>query len=776
MANAAADQLMAAIRQAGALYESARWAECETICRLVLDKDPHQFDALNLSGIVAAQTGRMDEAARRLGAAVGARPIDAGAHNNYGNVLLALGRAGEALTSFTEALRLAPGHAQAHNNCGNALRELGKWSDALASYERAVALHPQVALAHNNRGLALHHLERFSDALASYDRALELAPGLSDAHCNRGDTLHVLRRLEEALQSFDRAIALAPDFAAAFNNRGALLLDVRRPVDALADFYRALQLDPHSADAYSNRGNTLQILGRLPEAVASYDQALKLRCDFTVAHHNRANALTRMNRLDDALDGYARALALDRGHEYAYGTWLFCKARLCRWDEWQAERAALTPLIEDGKPVVKAFQLQALSGSEALLRRAAEIEVRNDWPQITPRAFERRSGRAHSRGEKIRLGYFSADFRLHPVGILTAGVFACHDRSRFETVAFSLGPNTQDLLRQRFEHAFDRFIDVRLQSDAEIAALARELAIDIAVDLSGLTEDSRPGVLALRAAPVQVGMIGFAGTMTPQLVDYLIADRTVIPTESRAHYGEKIIYLPGSYLVNDTARLIADRRFSRAELGLPASGFVFCCFNNSYKLTPTLFSVWMRLLTRVPGSVLWLASGPLTMSRNLRGEAQSRGVDPGRLVFGERLPDLAEHLARHAQAGLALDTLPFNGHSTTIDALWAGLPVLTCRGTTFPGRVAASLLQAIGLPELVAESLEEYEELAVALALGPERLASLRRRLDEHRLTTALFDTAGYTRKLETAFAEIHRRRAAGLPPKDIATEIRPRV
>ena len=757
-------QLAAALRQAASLYESGQWAHCEQVCAFMLNLRPDHFEALNLSGIVAAQSGRLDDAARRLGRAIAVKPGDAAAHNNYGLVLLATGRPLDALACFTRALELQSDYADAYNNRGNALRELGRWDEALQSYEHAIALQPDNALAHNNRGLALHHLKRTEEALVAYECASRLAPQFADPYCNRGDALHALGRLDEALRDLDRALVLSPDFADALNNRGTVLLDLRRPAEALATFDQALQLTPGSADAHNNRGNALQVLSRLPEAVASYDRALEIKAEFVAAHYNRANALARVNRLEEAVDSYGRALAVDPGYPYALGTWLFCKARLCDWRDWDSARGALADAIGQGKAVVKALHLQALSASEALLRRAAEIEVRHDFPRNSTLA----TPSWPSPGDKIRVGYFSADFRVHPVGILTAEVFARHDRSRFDIVAFSSGPNTGDEQRRRLEPLFDRFIDVRQKSDLEIATLARQLKLDIAVDLSGLTDDARPGVFALRAAPVQVGMIGFAGTLTPDLVDYLVADLTVIPPGSRHHYGEKLVYLPHSYLVNDTTRPISDRRFSRSELGLPEAGFVFCCFNNSYKLSPAVFGCWMRVLARVPGSVLWLANGPSAMVENLRREAELRGVRGDRLVFAERLPSLPEHLARHRAADLALDTLPFNGHTTTIDALWAGLPVVTCTGTTFPGRVATSLLRAIGLPDLVTVNLEQYEDLAVGLASDPERLSKIRRTLGEHRLTTPLFDTATYTRNLEAAYLGIHQRRLAGLAADDL--------
>jgi len=350
-------------------------------------------------------------------------------------------------------------------------------------------------------------------------------------------------------------------------------------------------------------------------------------------------------------------------------------------------------------------------------------------------------------------------------------LFEAHDRSAFEMTAFSLGPNTGDEMRQRLEGAFDRFLDVCERPDQEIAELARQLELDIAVDLSGYTEHSRPGLFALRVAPLQVSFLGFPGTLRASFIDYVIADRTVIPEWSRGHYLEKIIFMPRSYLVNDSTRPIANHEFSRAALGLPDSDFVYSCFNNSYKLAPRVFDRWMHMLARVEGSVLWLSEGCPTMRDNLRSEAASRGVGRERLVFASRMPSLAERLARHRAADLALDTLPFNGHSTTADALLAGLPVLTCVGGTFAGRVAASLLEAIGLPELVAATHEQYEELAVDLASQPDRLAELRRKLANLRLTTPAFDIRLFTQTLEAAYREIHRRAAAGLPPEDISAQ-----
>ncbi len=364
------------------------------------------------------------------------------------------------------------------------------------------------------------------------------------------------------------------------------------------------------------------------------------------------------------------------------------------------------------------------------------------------------------------MGYFSPDFRNHAVSILMAEVFETHDRSKFEVVAFSLGPDTRDEMRGRLEKGFERFVDVHGKSDEQIALLARSMELDIAVDLGGFTEGCRPRVLAMRAAPLQVSYIGYLGTLGAPYMDYLIADPVIVPEAHQEHYAEKIIYLP-SYQANDSQRRIAQREFSREELGLPAQGFVFCCFNNNYKITPPTFDSWMRILHRVAGSVLFLYAGSATAQGNLSKEAVKRGIDPARVVFGQRLPP-AQYLARYRAADLFLDTLPYNAGTTASDALWVGLPVLTCLGDTFAGRVAGSLLTAIGLPELITRTQSQYEDMAVALALDRGRLAGIKQRLAQNRHTQPLFDTPRFTRHLEAAYTQIYERYLAGLAPRHL--------
>jgi predicted O-linked N-acetylglucosamine transferase (SPINDLY family) len=450
-----------------------------------------------------------------------------------------------------------------------------------------------------------------------------------------------------------------------------------------------------------------------------------------------------------------------------YGARLNAKMQICDWGGLDAAITQIAAQIERSEPVCAPFLVMALADSAALQRKAAEIWVQHECPpNLSLPPIPKRG-----KHDRIRIAYFSADLREHPVSMLTAELFETLDRSKFELNAFSFGPDTQDTMRGRMERAFDRFIDVRTETDQNIALLARSMEIDIAVDLGGFTRGARPRILAMRAAPLQVSYLGYSGTMGAEYIDYLIGDPTLIPEGHRRHYNEKIIYMPHSYLANDSKRSIADKVFTRGELGLPQTGFVFCCFNSSYKITPGAFNTWMRILKRVQNSVLWLSAGNPGAASNLRREAVRRGVNAERLIFAEPMASPSEHLSRHRVADLFIDTFPYNAHTTASDALWAGLPALTCLGEAFAGRVAASLLNAIRLPELICSTREHYEELAVELACDPHRLAAIKQKLADQRLTTPLFDTRRFAKNLESAFTQIYERYQAGLPADHIPAD-----
>jgi len=616
------------------------------------------------------------------------------------------------------------------NSRGAALSALKRHTEALASYDRALAITPTLVEALNNRGGALKDLGRFDEALASYDRALAIKPDLAITHYNRGTALSALRRNEEALASYDRALVLKRDFAEALNNRGGALSALKRHEEALPSYDRALAIEPAFAEALQNRGAALTYLGRHEAAIKDLERALNLNADLP----------------------------------FAKGMLLHSRMHCCDWRTFEDESGRVIAEVRAGQRGAEPFALLGISDSAPDQLRCSQTWVHDQCP---PTASTVWTGGQY-RHERIRVAYVSSNFREHPLGHLMAALFEQHDRERFETIAVSFGPDDHSAMRSRLKGAFERFIDVQQYSDREVANLMREMEVDVAVDRNGFTTGSRPGIFALRPAPIQVSYLAYPGTMGADYIDYLIADEVVIPREQQAWYTERVVYLPDTYLVNDSMRRIAQRTPTRTDVGLPDRGFVFCSFNNNYKITPQVFEVWMQLLRQVESSVLWLLEGNRAAQGNLRREAMARRIDPHRLVFAARITH-EDHLARHRLADLFLDTLPCNAHTTASDALWAGLPVLTCMGTTFAGRVAASLLRAIGLPELITHSLDDYKSLALQLASDPMRLGEIRQKLASNRETWPLFDTDRFRRHIEAAYIEMQERHQRGEPPASFA-------
>jgi len=712
-----------------AYHQAGQLPEAESIYRQVLETSPNHHGVWYLLGVIACQVGQY----------------------------------ATAVELTDKAILLKPDYAEAYHYRGIALHALRRHEAALESWDKAISLKPDLAEAYLNRGIALQALQRYAEALASYEKAIRLKPGFAEAYGNRGITLNALEQYEAAIESCDRAILLKPEFAEAHANRGNALHALRRYRSALESYDRALALNPRSAEAHNNRGSALQALQEFEAALESYDRALALNPDYADAHNNRGNALLAMKLYQAALDGFKKTLVFRPDYEYSLGYRLHMKSFLCDWENMEREAQQLEAAIGRGEKAALPFAILAISDSLEVQRRAAEIYVRDKYPAgSTLGEMARRPRR-----DRLRIGYFSADFYNHATSYLMAELFERHDRSRFEIVGFSFGPRMEDEMSRRVAAAMDRFTEVRTMLDGEIAKLSRDLEVDIAVDLKGFTKESRPGIFARRAAPIQVNYLGYPGTMGAGFMDYLIADHTLIPEASRQSYSEKIVYLPDSYQANDSQRPISAKACTRADESLPEAAFVYCCFNTAYKITPAVFDIWMRILVRVQGSVLWLLEDNPQAVVNLRKEAERRGIAGERLIFARALP-FAEHLAREKLADLFLDTFPYNAHTTASDALFAGLPVLTRMGETFASRVAASLLRAVGLPELITATEAEFEELAVDLANDAERYRALRRRLRQNRLTAPLFDCQAFTRHIETAYTAIYDRYQAGLPPEHV--------
>ncbi len=768
----------------------------ESICKKLLGALPDDYDSTCLFGEIRAKQGNAPEALQIFARAIALQPEQPFAYYKRGNLLRECDRWEESLRDYEKAIALNPSFAQAFCNRGAVLQHLKRFQEALDSCEKAIELEPTDALALFNRGAALRDLNRPIEALESYKQAILVKPDFAECHCNmgllqaemeneqaaltsydrcieinaefvaahfnRGVLLQAQRRWNHALVSYNRVIELNSEHADAYNNRAVVLMELRHSAAAMADFDRVIQLRPDSGVAYLNRGKLLAQMRRFENAVENYDIAIALNPDYADAFYNRADILLQSRRFTAAIESYDAAFRLDPNRPYLRGMRLHARMNLCDWNDVEAEIQRVIDVLEGDASISPPFPLLALVDRPDLHLKCARSWALNECsiPRSSDQSLKRKSR------DKIRIGYFSGDFCIHPVSALMVGVIEHHDRSRFEIIAFSYGPNAQDDMRLRLEKAFDQFLNLGDGSDQDIATMARSLEIDVAVDLAGYTGNGRTRIFALRAAPIQVGYIGYLGTMGAPFMDYLIADPILIPVAEQQHYSEKIIYLP-SYQANDSKRRASDTVYTRDQLGLPSDAFVFACFNANYKITPTTFSVWMRILARVQGSVLYLYADNQMAERNLRLEAERRDIDAGRIIFGEKLA-FAEYLARYRVMDLFLDTLPYNAGTTASDALWAGLPVITCTGRAFAARVAASLLTAINMPELITSTVAQYEELAVKLAMNPNMMTKVREKLARNRLSTPLFDTDKFTRNLEAAYAEIVRRNDRNLEPNHI--------
>jgi protein O-GlcNAc transferase len=746
-------RVAAVFLQATLAHQQGRPFQADALCFEVLQADSRHPGAWHLRGLLALEGGNTEQGVEWIEKSLQLQPIQAAAHSNIGNALLGSGRPEQALARFERALRLKPDYLVALYNRGNACRDLRRNEEALASYQRVLSLQSNHVQALNNKGLVLLELGRLEEALECCRRAAELEPRFTAAHQNAGSIELKLGRFEAAFQCYTRALELDPAHVDSLLNRGHVLQCLRQPAAALQDYEKALRLVPDSVLGLNNSGNTLLELGRREDALGRYDRALQLAPGDTDVLYNRGAALRELRRYAESARCYADLLRIAPSHDYALGNLFHLSMDCADWSEFDSLSSRLYEALATRKGVSNPLSL-LMADSPQLQLACARAFVEDQHPQdgsLGPCLARRDVNEVR----RLRVAYVSADFREHPVSYLLAAVLEQHDRSNFEVIGISLGAADGSASGDRMRAACDRFVDVAERRDREVAQLIRELEVDIAVDLMGFTQGMRLGIFAHRCAPVQVSYLGYAGTTGAPYMDYLLADATVIPAGQEQHYSERVVRLPHCYLPNDDRREVGPLP-TRLEAGLPEHGFVFCAFTNTYKLNPPVFDIWMRLLREVSGSVLWLRAVEVDARENLRREASARGVEADRLVFAPYVSGMADHLGRHALADLYLDTLPYNAHSTTCDALWTGVPVLTCPGESFASRVAASALTAVGLPELIAGNLEEYERKALELARTPERLAELRRKLARQRQVAPLFDTAHHCRELERAYRWMH--------------------
>jgi protein O-GlcNAc transferase len=741
--------------QAAGCHRSGRLEDGARLYRQVIDADPRNFFAHHMLGILRAQQGRHNEALELISTAISINPNSSEALSNHGNLLTILGRPGEALAAFDRALAIGPRYPETLTNRSNILWDMGRAEEALAGYREALAAKPDLLEALVGSAHALRQLGRPQEAVAALDRALMLRPNAPALLRNRGALLQALKQPENALVDLDRALALEPNDAEALSNRGIALSHMRRFEEALASYAQALAINPRLVEALSNRGHTLRDMRHPQEALASYDQALAIDPGHARVRNSRGLALADLGRFQEALACHEQVLGEGAQIPSALADAANMALTLCDWPRAAKFGAEIRARLgQVGLAVPPLLALYYDWGSEAQAQCAAA------WVDAMP-ALPVLPGtvRAHDR---LRVAYMSSDLRRHPVGAAVVELFERHDRSRFEIYAASLGADDGSDLRRRIAEAVDHFIDLGPLDDRAAAERLKNLEIDILVDLNGHTLGARPQILRQRPAPIQASYMGFPGTMGAGFVDCIIADATVLPLDQQPWYREKIVHLPHSYWVSDTKRVIGNCPTREAE-ALPELGFVFCCFSNNRKITAEMFDVWMRLLLAVPDSVLWLKQSHAQAMENLRAAAKARGVPASSLVFAKDA-QLDVHLARNSLADLFLDTLPYNAHATADDALWAGLPVLTCLGRSFAGRVAASQLQAAGLPELVTKNLKDYEALALRLAFDPVQLSSSRQRLVKNRGTGPLFDIDLIRRDIETVYLEMWKQRGEARP------------
>jgi len=714
------------VQQAAALLRAGRVDEATRLLLTIHQQFPANFEAVSLLGNIAGHLGKIEDALRYFDTASRLNPRSVETWYYRALALQKLDRHEEAVESFDRALSEHPGLFEALHDRGTSLRLAGRPLEALESLNQAQALRPDSFAVYYNRALVFGDLKRYEEENRDYDSALRLNPAFVDALINSAVALGLMARFKDGLERASQAVALAPGNAGALFVRAELLAELKNFPAAQADYRAVLVLDPGHAPALSG-------LASLHAAAKQHDVAAQY---------------------------FKKLLSIAPDFPYALGKLAYSNMMCSDWSSFEDDIAKIRRALDAGKQCVSPFTLLGLVDDPQAHRGAAEILVEDAY-----RPAEETLATGAYRHPKIRLAYVSADFHEHATSLLMAGLFEQHDSSRFELIAISYGPDDGSAMRKRVVAGFSQFIEVAGKTDREVAQLMRALEIDIAVDLKGHTTDTRLGIFAWRPAPIQVSYLGYPGTTAAPYFDYVLADRHVIPEDSRRDYTEKVVYLPHSYQVNDSRREIAEGPCSREDAGLPRDAFVFSSFNNSYKITPAIFDIWMRLLKGVPGSVLWLLGTSAVQQDNIRAEAARRGVAGERIVFAARLKP-AGHLRRLGLSDLYLDNVPYNAHTSASDALWAGVPVLTCQGVAFAGRVAASLLHAIGLPELVCDTPRQYEAMALELALSPARLAELKSRLAANRAVFPLFDTARFTRNLERAFEKMVEVHALGAAPE----------
>jgi predicted O-linked N-acetylglucosamine transferase (SPINDLY family) len=756
------DQVM--FQRAIQAYQQGYLSDAEKILNHCVNLNGNNFDVLYLLAIVCAGQDKHKEAIKYFRKAIKLSPNNPEALSNFGTSLTVVGNNQEALSVFQKAIKIDYNNAIFWFNAGNALHEMGQHKDALDYYEKSIALNPNLYQAHFNYGKAFCDLKRYSDALRHFEKSIELSPNIADLWFAKGVVAHALKQYDEAIASYDKALTLNSDYAKAWFNKGNLLHELRSFEESLTHYDKALNLNPNYSEAWCNKAGALFELKRYEEALLHYDKALKLNIDFPEAWANKGQTLHSLKRHREAIEHIDKAISLKSDIDWLDGDLLHIKMSICDWSDLSNSLEKIIKKINAHEKFITPFSLLSIIDNPLQHKKATEIYIKSKiQANLVLESFNN-----NRNTKKLRIGYFSADFKKHAVSYLIAELIELHDKNIFDIIAFSFGEDDKSPLRLRLVETFTKFIDVRGMSDSQIAELSRRNKIDIAIDLNGLSGGARPGIFSYRAAPIQVNWLGYPGTMATEHIDYIISDKTIIPESFQKFYSEKVVYLPNTYMVDDSMRTASSKKYSREECGLPENAFIFCCFNNHYKFNPQVLDGWTSILRKVESSVMWIAENNDEFKVNISTEFKKRGVNLEKIIFAKRVESMGDHLSRLSLADIFLDTYPYNAHSTALDSLKAGVPVLTLIGQSFASRVSASLLNAIGLSELITNDQEQYENLAVELSTSAEKLSELKKKLSRNRFSEPLFNTPLFTKHIESAYIKMFERYQVDLQPDNI--------
>ena len=727
------------------LIDLDKLKEAESATRKAIELKPEFAMAYFNLGNILKDLDKLHEAEKTQRKVIELNPNFAMAYFSLGRILIDLDKLKEAELATRKAIELNPNFADAHANLGRILIDLDKLKEAELATRKAIELNPAFTIAHSNLGIILKDLKKFEEAELATRKAIELNPNLAMAHSNLGGILRDLGKLNEAEKCQQKAIALEPDYAEAYLNLGIILRDIGKLKEAETYQRKAVKLKPNFEIAHNILGNTLFDLGIFNEAEISQRKAIKLNPKCTEAHFSLGNILSNQDKYIEAKEAYQKCIEIDPKQSHIISNLILNLSRLFMWDEIEKYLPYINKIGIDGKAVDPLGLMYFEDSPLNHLKRATNYYQRN-----------KRSGELkfnHQKNNKIRIGYFSSDFRNHSISHLITRTLELHDKDKFEIYAYSL-ISINDSYTKRIKEAVFKFKDLSSLGDIEIVRLAREDNLDIAIDLNGYTKHNRRSIFSYRVSPIQINYLGYPGSLGSDEFDYILADKILIPISNKKFYSEKVLYHPNSFIPHDDTKQISKKIFRKEELGLPSNGFVFVCFNSILKITRNEFKIWMRLLKKIEKSVLWIMKPNQTAIKNIFTELENNGLHKERVVFAKKM-DLKEHLSRHSCGDLFLDTFNFNAGTTATDALWSGLPMITMIGQSFSARMAASILNACNLNELITHSESEYEALAYELATNENKLNKIRKKINNMK-DCSLFDSSQFTRNLEEIYNNIY--------------------